>query len=172
MAKLSGVTSGMAALALALGAQATVVRELDEPDALRIAAAQLVLEFLTTDAPGNTDKPGAIASPTRSAVVPLPNAAGPSFASHASADPVTHAMAGDDAWRVQPSPGAGRPGAEVLQAEAPLPAHPPGADAAAALPTGEPGSYGFMALAVAASAMLAGIFGAAGVAGVDRLRRR
>ncbi len=172
MAKLSGVTSGMAALALALGAQATVVRDLYDPDAGRIAAAQLAVDFLSIDPQASTDALAAVASPARSAMLPLPGAAGPSFASHASADPVTHAVAGDDAWRAQLSPGAGRPGAEILQAEAPLPAHPPGADAAAALPTGEPGSYGFMALAVAASAMLAGIFGAAGVAGVTRSRRR
>ena len=48
MTRLSGVASGVAALALALGAQATVVRELYDADAGQVAAAQLALDFLTT----------------------------------------------------------------------------------------------------------------------------
>ncbi len=139
MAKFRRAESGLAAVALvvAMGAQATVVRELYDPDAGGSAAAQLALDF--------------VASPARSAVSPLPGAAEPSFASHASADPVAPVMADADALRAQPTPGA---------------------DAAGALPSGQSVSYGLMALAVAAAAMLAGVFGAAGVAGVARWRRR
>ncbi len=167
MAKFIGVASGVASVALALGAQATVVRELYDPDAGHIAAAQLALDFLTTDPPAGTDALASLASPTRNTVLPLPGAAGPSFASHAGADPVARVMAGDDALRLQPTPAAAMPSTEAT-----LSAHAPGVDTAVALPTGESGSYGWMALAVAAAAMLAGIVGAAGAARLARLRRR
>ncbi len=167
MTRLSGVASGVASVALALGAQATVVRELYDPDAGRVAATQLALDYLTTDAQAGTDAPAFVANSTRNAVLPLPGAAGPSFASHASADPVARVMAGDDALRAQPTPAAA-----MLSTEAALSAQAPGVDTAVALPTEDSGSYGLMALAVAAAAMLAGIVGAAGAARLARLRRR